>query len=215
MPDGYLKGGGQSVINPPEAQSVVDTILRIHADPIYERKTFGVISLLGDAQAQEINRLLMEQLGPGEMERRQLVCGDAYAFQGDERDIMFLSLVSAPSEDRRIGSLTDEAARRRFNVAASRARDQLLLFHTATLNDLSSQCLRHALLSYCMNPTLQSPEISGRPITELQQLAATANREKIRQPEPFDSWFELDVFLRLVARGYRVLPQFEGSRLPH
>lgn len=29
------------------------------------------------------------------------------------------------------------------------------------------------------------------------------------QPKPFDSWFELDVYLRIVDRGFRVVPQFE------
>ena len=143
------------------------------------------------------------------MEERQLVCGDAYAFQGDERDVMFLSLVSAPSEGRRIGTLADETARRRFNVAVSRARDQLVLFHTATLNDLSDQCLRYTLLRYCQNPAVERAEVFGRPVADLQHLAATADRDRIRAPEPFESWFELDVFLKLAVRGYRILPQYE------
>ncbi|MBI2837748.1 MAG: AAA family ATPase [Acidobacteria bacterium] len=209
VPEGYLKGHAQSVINPPEAQAIVDSILRIHADAAYDGKTFGVISLLGDSQAREIERLLLDKLGPPEMERRQLVCGDAYAFQGDERDVMFLSLVSAPSEDRRIGTLTDDTARRRFNVAASRARDQLFLFHTATLNDLSPQCFRYALLAYCQNPAIGRSVVSGLSVADFQRVAATADRMRIRAPEPFESWFEVDVFLQLTARGYRVLPQYE------
>lgn len=207
--EGYLKGIGQSVSNPPEAQALVAEILRMHEDPAYEGKTFGVISLLGEVQAREIEALLLEKLGPNAMEGRQLVCGDAYAFQGDERDVMLLSLVSAPSQGRRIGTLTDEAARRRFNVAASRARDQLLLFHTASLNDLSPQCLRYALLQYCQNPRVDRQEVAGVPLAELRHVAATADRDRVRPPEPFQSWFELDVFLQVVARGYRVLPQYE------
>ena len=31
------------------------------------------------------------------MVERQIICGDAYSFQGDERDVMFLSLVIAPN----------------------------------------------------------------------------------------------------------------------
>lgn len=209
VPDGYLKGSGQSVTNPPEAQAVVGEILRMHADKCYAGKTFGVISLLGQSQAREIEALLLKQLGPQEMNDLQLVCGDAYAFQGDERDVVLLSLVSAPDESRRIGTLADEAARRRFNVAVSRAKDQLVLFHTATLNDLSPLCLRYSLLQYCQNPTVERLEYCGRPVHELQHLAATADRERMPPPEPFESWFELDVFLRIVARGYRVLPQYE------
>ncbi len=207
--DGYLKGQGQNVSNPPEAQAIVDEIKRMYADPDYDGKTFGVISLLGHAQAREIETRLLEQLGPEEMERRQLVCGDAYAFQGDERDVMLLSLVSAPSESRRIGTLADEAAKRRFNVAASRARDQLLLFHSATLNDLSPQCLRYELLRYCQNPGVEQTEVSGIPLSELQRLAATADRALVRRPDPFGSWLEVDVYLQVAARRYRVLPQYE------
>jgi very-short-patch-repair endonuclease len=209
VPEGYLKGSGQSVSNPPEAQAIVREILRMHADELYKGKTFDVISLLGQLQAREIETLLLERLGPQEMDKRQLVCGDAYAFQGDERDVMFLSLVSAPSEGRRIGTLADEAARRRFNVAASRARDQTVLFHTATLNDLSPQCLRYALLEYCQNPSVERLPLFGRSISELQHFAVSADRSRIAPPEPFESWFELDVFLRITARGFRVLPQHE------
>jgi very-short-patch-repair endonuclease len=209
VPDGYMKGSGQTWSNPPEAQAIVEEILRMHNDPAYEGKKFGVISLLGEAQAREIESVLLERLGPNEMEGRQLVCGDAYAFQGDERDVIFLSLVSAPSEGRKIGTLTDEAARRRFNVAASRARDQLFLFHTATMNDLSPQCLRYALLQYCQNPRVERQEVAGILLAELRHLAATADRDRLRPPEPFESWFEVDVFLQLATRGYRVLPQHE------
>jgi hypothetical protein len=31
----------------------------------------------------------------------------------------------------------------------------------------------------------------------------------MRPPPPFDSWFEVDVFLKISDRGYRVIPQFE------
>ena len=45
------------------------------------------------------------KLGPEEYERRLLRCGDAYGFQGDERDVVFISVVSdgegAPSTSRR------------------------------------------------------------------------------------------------------------------
>lgn len=210
--DGYLTGIGQSTSNPPEADAIVDEILSMHGDPRYQGKSFGVISLLGQTQARVIESKLLERLGPEGMEERQLVCGDAYAFQGDERDVMFLSLVSAPSAERRIGTLTQEADKRRFNVAASRARDQLLLFHTATLNDLSPKCFRYALLEYCQNPSVEMAEAGGVPIPELQRLARTANRDRVSPPEPFDSWFEVDVLLRIVAKGYRVLPQYEVAR---
>ena len=206
---GYLAGRGQKIGNPPEASAIVDQILSLIQEKAYEGKTIGVISLLGSTQAKMIEAALLEKLGPEEMERRQLVCGDAYAFQGDERDVMFLSLVSAVSDDRQIRALTDEASRRRFNVAASRARDQMMLFHSVTTNDLSPNCLRHELLRYCLHPSVERGEVGGLSLTELQRLASIADRGRVRAPEPFESWFELDVFIRLASRDYRVLPQYE------
>ena len=207
--DGYLREGRGRLVNPPEAEAIVEEIARLCADDAYRDKTIGVISLVGDAQAREIETQLLRALGPEEIERRQLVCGDAYAFQGDERDVMFLSMVSAPRENRSIRAMTDAAAQRRFNVAASRARDQMYLFHTATLTDLNASCLRYQLLEYCLNPTVKSPDVSGLDVAELEQLSVRADRQRVGAPAPFDSWFEVDVFLRIARRGYRVIPQFE------
>ena len=54
----------------------------------------GVVVLQGEAQARVIEDFLLEHLGVEEIERRRLVCGNSYSFQGDERDIMFLSMVA-------------------------------------------------------------------------------------------------------------------------
>ena len=210
VPDGYLKGTGAArSVNTPEVAAIVAEIAKIHDDPAYEGKTIGVISLVGDAQAREIERSLVRELEPEEMERRKLVCGDAYAFQGDERDVMFLSMVSAPSGERSIPAMTDESSQRRFNVAASRARDQLYLFHTATLADLNPRCVRYQLLKYCLDPNVAMADAPDLDVPKLERIALKANRQLGNQPEPFDSWFELDVFLPIARRGYRVIPQFK------
>ena len=212
VPDGYQQGTGGRSVNLPEAEEIVAEIARLHGDPSYEGKTIGVISLLGNAQAREIETRLVQAIGPEAMEDRQIVCGDAYAFQGDERHVMFLSMVSAPSEDHNIRALTDQASQRRFNVAASRARDQMFLFHTATLDDLSRSpdCVRRQLLEYCLNPTVAMADASGLDVPELERIALPGSADSTgNQPPPFDSWFELDVFLRIARRGYRVIPQFE------
>jgi very-short-patch-repair endonuclease len=46
-------------------------------------------------------------------------------------------------------------------------------------------------------------------IDNLRLLSRSEARERTRAPEPFDSWFEVDVFLMIADRGYRVLPQYE------
>jgi len=185
--DGFREGGSQSARNQPEAEALVEAICECCANPAYEGRTMGVISLQGEYQAGLIQRLLKDRLGEQEMLRREIICGDAYAFQGDERDVVFMTMVAAPNE--RIGALTKETDKRRFNVAASRPRDQVWLFHTATLNDLNQEDLRFKLLSYYQNPG-QSP--LGAP---------DWNR--------CESQFERDVGQQISGRGYRIVVQFE------
>ena len=207
--EGYVRGTGSKVDNEPEAKAIADRLEQCCKNAAYDGKSFGVISLLGPYQARLIERLLLDCLGPEEMERRQIVCGDAYAFQGDERDVMFLSMVSAPTEGRRIGVLTKDSDQRRFNVAASRAREQMILFHSATLNDLSPMCLRYRLLKYCLNPKVTQPLVGGIHVDELRQIATKADRDRTLPPSPFESWFQVDVFLRIAERDYRVIPEYE------
>jgi len=37
----------------------------------------------------------------------------------------------------------------------------------------------------------------------------TTDRDRVKPPTPFDSWFEIDVFIKIAEQGYRVIPQFE------
>jgi len=129
--------------------------------------------------------------------------------------VMFLSLVDAPQDGQPCRMMRDPDTQRRFNVSVSRARDQLWLFHSATLNDLRPDCLRYRLLEYCLNPKVdQPPPIGGTTLAELRRMACNSSIRQSRKKgekvpgTPFDSWFEVDVFLRIVDKGYRVLPQF-------
>lgn len=171
----------------------------------------GVVVLQGDAQAVLIENMLLERLDAEEMERRRLVCGNPYSFQGDERNIMLLSLVAASNE--RIGPLTKAADERRFNVAASRAKDQMILFHSVTRDDLSIHDLRRRLLEFFEDTKPQ--QIAGIERDELERQAAEDNRSIVKPPMPFESWFEVDVALELLRKDYTVIPQYEvaGKRI--
>jgi very-short-patch-repair endonuclease len=208
---GYREGSNNRAINRPEAQAIVEKIVELCFDDRYEEKTMGVIVLQGDAQAGLIESLLLDRLGAEEMERRRLICGNPYSFQGDERDVMFLSMVAAPNE--RIGPLTKAADERRFNVAVSRARDQVWLFHSVRLEDLSEKDLRRRLLEFFEKARPQLPPPIDR--DELERRAHQDNRSIVKPPIPFESWFEVDVALELLRRGFVVTPQFEvaGKRI--
>ncbi len=208
---GYREGTGNRVINRPEAEHVVAKIAELCRDPRYADKTMGVIVLQGEAQANLITDLLLEQLDIGEILHRRLVCGNSYSFQGDERDIMFLSMVAAPNA--KIGPLIKSADKRRFNVAASRARDQLWLFHSVRREDLSPLCLRRKLLEFFEDD--QPKQVAGINVEELERRAARDNRSIVQPPRPFDSWFEVDVALKFIRKGFNVVPQYDvaGKRI--
>ena len=218
--NGYRDGGTKTPRNLPEAEAIVAKTKECCAASEYDGKTMGIISLLGEYQARLIEDMLLKAIGPEEIAKRNIVCGDAYAFQGDERDVMFLSMVAAPpgTDGTSLVALTTPEASRRFNVAASRAKDQMWLFHTPTLNDFRNhECLRYRLLEYCQNYKKRLPGVDF----EIQQLRIVANnkvnRAKFEKPgeqysKYFDSWFEVDIFLKIVDRGYQVRPQFEVAK---
>ena len=186
IPDGYRIGTQQNVQNPPEADAIVAQIAACIDDPRYADRSMGVISLQGDAKAKLIEKKLLEKIQPEVIEERRLICGDANTFQGDERNVIFMSMVAAFDENRRIGVLSNEPARQRFNVAASRAQDQMWLFHSATLDVLSPYGMRHRLLSYMMDP--------GR---------AAADEEE----QQSDSKFERNVCDLISEKGFHVRTQ--------
>jgi len=202
---GYREGSNNRTVNRPEAKAIVERIAEMCGNNRYDEKTMGVVVLQGEAQAALIENQLLERLGAEEMERRRLVCGNPYSFQGDERDIMFLSLVAATNE--RIGPLVKAADERRFNVAASRARDMMVLFHSVTCDDLSASCLRRQILDFFEKTRPQ--QIAGIDRDELERRAAHDNRRVVTPPAPFESWFEVDVALELLRKDFAVLPQHE------
>lgn len=191
-------------INRPEAEAIVEQIVKCCKDDRYNgkggnyrKRTIGIISLLGDKQAKHISDLIAthEGIDETEIEERRITCGDAYAFQGDERDVMFLSMVVAPNAA--FAAQVTDAARQRFNVATSRARDQVFLFHSVQLDRIkNSECVRHKLLSWYQNP---------------QFAEVTADLETLKNK--IDSEFEYEVGEKLIKKGYTVIPQFKP--LPH
>ena len=188
--EGYATEG-KEILNYPEADKIVEDIKEILANPQYKDQTIGVITLQGHKQAALIENKIREQISESEFVKRKIICGNAYSLQGDERDIIFLSMVIA--NNRRFNSLTKKEYQQTFNVAASRARNQMRLYHSIELDDLSKQDYRYSLLSYCKNPTRVNEVVE--------------NLE-----EKCDSPFEVEVLRMIVAKGYRVQPQVQVGK---
>jgi len=202
--EGACEGEGQRIVNNAEAEAIVETITKLLEDKDYNDKTMGVIALQGHAQARLIEQLLVQKIDPKVIEERRLRCGEPATFQGDERDVVFLSLVIAPNVNYR--ALTRLPDRRRFNVAMSRARDQVWLFYSVKPHDLAPEDLRRRLVTFFEEP--QRDDLLCEKLDRLEREARKPRRPG-SQPEPYESWFEVDVALELLRRGFRVRPQFQ------
>lgn len=198
--NGFVEGQSSNIRNEQEAKAISDKIYEIVNDERYNGKSIGVICLQGNAQSALIETLLIKQIGEKEFKGRKIICGNSASFQGDERDIIFLSLVTATNHNR--SALTRPEDERRFNVAVSRAIEQIWLFHSILPEDLSnSNDLRFKLLDHFLNYKPSTPPIS----TPIERTLGN-------QPAPFDSWFEVDVFNDIVNKGFRVKPQYEVAK---
>ena len=141
----------KSKINRVEAETIVSLIEACLAMKEYKNSTFGVISLLGDEQAELIQDLIVKRIPATEIENHKILCGNSASFQGDERDIMFISLVDSSEENkslRLVGEGVEGAIRKRYNVAISRAKDQLWIVHSIDKNSLKEGDLRKELFEY-------------------------------------------------------------------
>ncbi|HTO43072.1 MAG TPA: AAA domain-containing protein [Burkholderiales bacterium] len=180
---GKREGG----VNVAEIDFIVQEIGRLTADPRMLGRSIGVVSLLGEEQALAIWDRLNDEFGPQLLQRHRLACGDARTFQGRERDVIFLSLVSAPND---VGApLSRDIFAQRFNVAASRARDRMYLVRSVGLDHLSDgDRLRRSLIAHFARPFAQDEPHSDP-------------RERCESP------FERQLYDWLTQQGYRATPQ--------
>ena len=189
--DGGTREGRQK-INIKEAETLVALLMSCLEQNEYEYLTFGVISLLGNEQSEKIQQIILKRIDPVIIEQRRILCGDASHFQGDERDVVFLSLVDSNEGDGPLsmaGEGADQSRKQRYNVAASRAKDQLWVVHSLDYSkDLKSGDLRRDLLEYAENP---------------KAFIQLAEKVKAKAESPFEE----AVGKSLVASGYHLIQQ--------
>ena len=185
---------GKAKINRQEAKAAVAIIRACLGQPEYENKTFGVLSLLGEEQADLIRNELLKEIDPAEFEKHEIICGNAAGFQGDERDVMILSMVDSNESEtplKRRSDSSNDTFKKRYNVAASRAKDQMwLVYSLDPARDLKDDDLRRQLIEYMLDPHSLDAEID-----EAQEKA--------------ESDFELQVCSELSKRGYQYEQQKE------
>ena len=191
--DVFVKGGqrrSNKDVNEPEAKAIVDEIKAILADPVFNERTIGVVTLQGTGQAKAIKRLLSEQISPVDIVARKIEVGSAPVFQGEEKDIMMISMVLGPG-DRAAANRAD--MQQRFNVALSRARDRMYLFRSVPDSGFAEDTL------------------NGRVIRHFKQPFHAGSRQTRDLRERCESEFEREMFDALVELGYRVEPKVRSG----
>lgn len=152
--EGGARESGEKT-NIKEAETIVALMKSCMEQVEYKGKTFGVISMLGDVkeQVETIQSLIDKRISPKDREERRILCGTPPHFQGDERDVIFLSLVDSKTDDEPLQTRDEEHWQKRYNVACSRAKDQLFIVHSLDAQtDLRSGDIRKALLDYAKAP---------------------------------------------------------------
>lgn len=193
--DDATDAAAETRANRAEAEAVVRLMQAMIADPAYEGKTFGVISMRSGSQSQIrlLKNLIYAAFDPRDIEKRRILCGSSAEFQGDERDVILLSLVdsAAPGKMlRKLGDGNDDLQKKRWNVAVSRARDQLWIVHSFDpQSQLKHDDLRYGLFAWA------------------REASRAVDIDRVKSAS--DSPFELEVATALLKRGFKVEQQYE------
>lgn len=213
----YAKGRGQT--NAIEAQAVVGEVVRrlkriLAGNP---KKSIGIVTI--NSQQQRMIEDLMDEARRNHPELEVFFTAtDDYdpifvknleSVQGDERDIIVLSLTYGPTEQggktmsMNFGPLNKQGGERRLNVAVTRATSEVLVFASfdSTMVDLSrtqATAVEH-LKNY-----LEFAERGPIALAEFSSAAYGIDQ--------FDSDFEHAVALSLREKGWKVQTQVGVSK---
>ena len=211
----YAKGSGRN--NPIEAQAVATEVVRRLRDPKLRHLSIGIVTLNSDQQKTiedllDDARRLQPEIEPFFQTREgydEVFVKNLESVQGDERDVIMLSLGYGPTEpgaktmSMNFGPLNKQGGERRLNVAITRATTEVVVFTSfdSSMIDLSRSSatavehLKHYL------------EFAERgPVALSEQSTAAYGVDQ------FDSDFEQAVAWALREKGWQVQTQVGVSK---
>lgn len=185
LPDAISEKVKTHRVNRDEANAIAEQIALCVEDPAYDGLTFGVVSMMSGPQSNVLQDALRTKIGDEEFEKRRLRVGNPPDFQGDERNVMFVSMVAHDASFAATGTRYLQWA----NVAASRAQDQLWVYYSMDPTTLNHNDQRRLMIEY----------VEGHRRKELSKDLYDLT----------DSKFERDVLTQMLERGYKVRPQHQ------
>lgn len=196
-----------------EIDIIKNYLRNILIDEKYFNKTIGVVSLgltKHTEKLKDIKEDLANEFGKEKIDKHKLIIEDSPKFQGDERDVMLVSLGVALDYQKLNNNenakpraiISDQDEFKKINVALSRAKEQMILFHSVKSENLNPQDFRNKILNFFYEET--------KLIKELILDDYKIERNLYNIPKPFDSWFEFDIAKDLIKNGFTLIePQFE------
>lgn len=211
----YAKGKGRN--NPIEAKAVVNEIVKRLTDSEYCKQSIGVITL-NTEQQRTIEDLLDDARRENPEIEPYFRSTDTYegvfvknleSVQGDERDIIILSLGYGPTEpgeramSMHFGPLNKSGGERRLNVAITRATSEVLLFSSfdSSMIDLSRTS---ALAVEHLKHYLEFAEKGSAALAEPSTADCSVGQ--------FDTDFEQAVAQALRDKGWKIQTQIGVSK---
>ncbi len=210
----YAKGRGRT--NMIEARAMVHEVVSRLTDPAFVAagRTLAIVTLNADQQ-RLVEDLLDEarrrdpRIEPffGEELTEPVVVKNLETVQGDERDVILLGIGYGPTEpgartmSMSFGPLNRDGGWRRLNVAATRARQEMILFTSfdagmIDLNRTSARAVRD------LKHFIEFADRGPRALAEAIQGSVGAH----------ESPFEQAVAAALTRKGWTVVPQIGVSR---
>ncbi|PIS06129.1 MAG: hypothetical protein COT80_02355 [Candidatus Buchananbacteria bacterium CG10_big_fil_rev_8_21_14_0_10_33_19] len=182
----YVKGKRtEGAANPLEIEAIFKHAKQLIAQsPSEKPTTIGILSPFRD-QVNAITKALPSYLSLTEVERHKIVVGTAHSLQGDEKDVVILSLSLDPKFHH--GTLNFLEKPNVFNVSITRAKKKLIAVSSVTPEDLPNGLLKEFFLHAVRSTVNEIPR------------------------SIFDSKFEEQVAQALEHSGMKVWPQYQAA----
>jgi very-short-patch-repair endonuclease len=184
-----------------EAEFIVSLLKAASEQPEYAKSRFGVVAMRGTGSGDygtTLRKLAARLLGMEWCENHEFLCGTPPQFQGDEREVVILAMGDhMPPAGTQLhlqrAAANENLWKKRYNVAASRAQDQLWVVSSFGKEHVQTEDIRYTLLDFAQNPQ------------------AWRRRTTEENPQA-ESEFERLVYRDLAVQGYKLTAQYPVGR---
>jgi very-short-patch-repair endonuclease len=224
VPGGVISNGFQE--NEEEAFAVVAFLEELVANPDYAGASVGVMCLF-EEQVALVQEMVADRIPEAEWEEHELVVINPDGFQGDERDVIIYSL----SYDAQVMPQSAISARMSdqlhvqgmLNVAFTRARDEVHVFHSAPIEAFTFAGSRASALSEWLQHCERVEEtprghVAGSRLGNVDSqfeadVAAALREHGVRVTHQYPACgFKIDLLVEREAEGTRLAIECDGER---